>query len=109
MDWMIAFIRQIAVSVCGPTVYGSANGVVVVNFHQHMDKFRQFFSNATNTHPNITFAFEASTVLPSLDVLVKINNIIICTTVCCKPTDRHSYLQYKSNHPIHLKHSLISF
>ena len=29
---MIAFIMQIAVSVCRLTVYGSVNGVVVVNF-----------------------------------------------------------------------------
>ena len=31
MDWMIAFIMQIAVSVYRPTVCGSVNGVVVVN------------------------------------------------------------------------------
>ena len=38
----------------------------------------------------------------------KINNDnTIYTTVNCKPTDRHSYLHYKSNHPIHLKHSII--
>ena len=29
---MIAFIMQISVSVCRLTVYGSVNGVVVVNF-----------------------------------------------------------------------------
>ena len=33
MDWMIAFIMEITVSVCRPTVYGSVNGVVVVNFY----------------------------------------------------------------------------
>ena len=32
VDRMIAFIMQIAVSVCRLTVYGSVNGVVVVNF-----------------------------------------------------------------------------
>ena len=32
MDWMIAFIMRIAVSVCRLTVYGSVNGVIVVNF-----------------------------------------------------------------------------
>ena len=32
MDWMIAFIIQMAVSVCRLTVYGSVNGVVVANF-----------------------------------------------------------------------------
>ena len=59
------------------------------------------------THPNITFTYEASTALPFLDVLAKVNNNTIYTTVNCKPTDRHSYLHYKSNHPIHLKHSII--
>ena len=37
MDWMIAFIMQIAVSVCRLTAYGSANGVVA-NFYQHIQK-----------------------------------------------------------------------
>ena len=32
MDWMIAFVMQIAVSVCRLTVYGRVNGVIVVNF-----------------------------------------------------------------------------
>ena len=36
MDRMIAFIMQIAVSVCRLTVYGSVNGVVVVNFFKHI-------------------------------------------------------------------------
>ena len=34
MDWMIAFVMEIAVSVCRLTVYGSVNGVSVANFHQ---------------------------------------------------------------------------
>ena len=29
MNWMIAFIMEIAVSVCRLAVYGSVNGVVV--------------------------------------------------------------------------------
>ena len=39
--------------------------------------------------------------------IIKINNNTIYTTVHSKPTDRHSYLHYKNNHPIHLKHSII--
>ena len=70
-----------------------------------IDKFKQFSNNANNTHHNIAFTYEASTIT-FFDVLIKINNIY--TTVNCKPTDRHSYLHYKSNHPIHLKHSIIS-
>ena len=66
-----------------------------------------FFDNAYNTHPRITFMYEASTALPFLDVLIKINNNTIYTTVYCKPTDRHSYLHYNCNHSIHLRHSII--
>ena len=37
MDWMIAFIMDIAMSVCRPTVYGSVNGVVA-NIYEHIQK-----------------------------------------------------------------------
>ena len=77
----------------------------MVTWHR---QFKQYFSNANNTHPNITFTYEASTALPFLDVLTKINNDnTIYTTIYCRPTDRHSYLHYKSNQPIHLMHSII--
>ena len=74
-----------------------------------IDNFKQFFNNANNIHPNITFTYETSTALPFLDVLTTTNNNnnnnTIYTTAYCKSTDRHSYLHYKSNHPIHVKHS----
>ena len=70
-------------------------------------QIRTICRNASNTHPNITFTYEASTALPFLDVLIKINNdSTIYTTVYCKPTDRHSHWHYESNHPINLKHSI---
>ena len=91
-----------------PTVYYRYIDDIFMIWSHGIDKFEQFFSNANNTHPSITFTYEASTALPFLDVLTKINNDnTIYTTVNCKPTDRHSYLHYKSNHPIHLKHSII--
>ena len=77
----------------------------MVTWHRQI---RIFFSNANNTHSNITFTYEASTALPFLDVLIKINNnSTIYTTAYCKPTDKHSYLHYKCNHPIHLDHCMI--
>ena len=36
MDWMIAFVMMIAVSVCRLSVYCSVNGVSVVNFYSHI-------------------------------------------------------------------------
>ena len=93
-----------------PTVYYRYIDDIFMIWLHGIDKFEQFFRNAKNTHPNITFTSEASTALPFLDVLTKINNDnTIYTTVYCKPTDRHSYLHYKSNHPIHLKHSIYFF
>ena len=72
-----------------------------------MDKFKHLLDNASNTHPNITLTYEATIALPFLDVLVKTNNNTIYTTVCSRPTDRHSHLHYGSNHPIHLRHSIV--
>ena len=93
-----------------PTVYYRYIDDIFMIWSHGIDKFEQFFRNANNTHPSITFTYEASTALPFLDVLTKINNDnTIYTTVNCKPTDRHRYLHYKSNHPIHLKHSIIFF
>ena len=91
-----------------PTVYYRYIDDIFMIWSHGIVKFKQFFSNANNTHPNTTFTYEASTALPFLDVLIKINNdSTIYTTVYCMPTDRHSYMHYKSNHPIHQKHSMI--
>ena len=69
--------------------------IIIYIYIYGMGKLRKFFSNAKITHPNITFTYEASTSLPILDVLMKINNAIY-TTVCCKPTDRHGFLHLKT-------------
>ena len=89
-----------------PTVYYGYIDDIFMIWPHGTDKFKLFFNSANNTHSNITFTYEASTALPFLDVLVKINNAIN-TTVFCRPTDRHSYLHHKRNHPIHLRHSII--
>ena len=91
-----------------PTVYYRCIDDIFMIWSHGMDKFKQFFGNANKTHPSNTFTYEASTALPFLDVLAKINNDnTIYTTVYCKPTNRHSFLHSNSNHPIHLKHSII--
>ena len=78
----------------------------MVTWHGQIKTF--FLHNANNSHPIITFTYEASTALPLLDVLIKNNdNNTVNTTVFCRPTDRHSRLHCKSNHPINLKHSII--
>ena len=65
--------------------YRYIDDIFLISAHD-IDKLKQFFNNANNTHPNITFTYEASSVLPFLDVLIKINNTIY-TTVYHKPTD----------------------
>ena len=76
-----------------PTVYYRYIDDIYVIWH---GQIQTIFYNANNTHPNITFTYEASTALPLLDVVIKINNNTIYTTAYCKPTDRYSYLHYSS-------------
>ena len=90
-----------------PTVYYRYIDDIFMIWSHGIDKFEQFLHNPTNTHHNTTFAYEVSTALPLLDVLIRINNNnTIYTTAYCMPTDRHSYLHYKGNLPIHLMHDL---
>ena len=91
-----------------PNVYYRYINDIFLIWARGIDKLNHFFHTASNTHPNITFTYEASSALPFMDMLSKIkNNTNIYTFAYCKPTDRHSYLHYKSNHPIHVKHSII--
>ncbi|KAJ8034184.1 hypothetical protein HOLleu_20915 [Holothuria leucospilota] len=41
-----------------------------------------------------------------LDVMVTIHDDNIVTSVYSKPTDRHTFMHFKSFHPIHIKHSI---
>ena len=63
-----------------PTVYYRYIDDILMSCSHGIDKFEQFFGNANNTHPNITFMYEASTAQHFLDVLIKINNNTIDTT-----------------------------
>ena len=93
-----------------PTVYHRYIDDIFMIWAHGIDKFKQFFNNANNTHRNITFTYEAYTALPFLVVLIIINkNNTIYTIAYSKPTDRHNYLNYKGNHPIHLTHSIYFF
>ena len=43
----------------------------------------------------------------SLMLLLRLNHGEFITDVCCKPTDGHQYLHFKSCHPSHTKSSII--
>lgn len=61
-----------------------------------------------NFHHSIKFIFEYSdTSVPFLDVLVRIKNNSISTSLYNKPTDSHVYLNFNSRHPTNLKKSVI--
>ena len=60
-------------------------------------------------HPTIKFTFESSsTDIPFLDTRVYIDkDRKLRTTLYKKPTDRQFLLHYQSNHPTHIKESII--
>ncbi|KAJ8045213.1 hypothetical protein HOLleu_08171 [Holothuria leucospilota] len=67
-----------------------------------------FIRDLNNAHGSIKFTHHFSpTSLPFLDVLVSLRDSSIHTSVYCKPTDRHAYLQYTSFHPNHIKESIV--
>ncbi|KAJ8050509.1 hypothetical protein HOLleu_03738 [Holothuria leucospilota] len=64
---------------------------------------------ANNFHTSIKFTLESfKSDIPFLDTRVKIGtDNKISTSVFCKPTDKHTYLKYFSNHPLHIKNSTV--
>ena len=58
-------------------------------------------------HPSIEFTSEiSSTGLSCLDVEMRIKDNAISTSVHYKPTDKHAYLRYDSNHPLKCRDSI---
>ncbi|XP_033114181.1 uncharacterized protein LOC117114603 [Anneissia japonica] len=73
-----------------------------------IDALELFKTHANAFHPTIKFTFEHSQhTLPFLDVSVKVTDGKLSTSLYCKPTNRHCYLNYNSFHPLKLKQSLI--
>ena len=72
------------------------------------DSLRHFLEHANNIHQNVIFTHECpKTTLPFLDASVQIAQNNMFTNIHKKPTDRHSYLQYISCHPVYIKNSII--
>ena len=73
-----------------------------------IDTLQTFLENANKTLPNISFSHEySSTAVSFLDVMTKINNGIISTSLYKKNTDNHLNVHYTSCHPKHMKNSII--
>lgn len=73
------------------------------------EALRNFEEMTNNFHTSIKFTLESSkSDIPFLDTRVKIGtDNAISTSVFCKPTDKHTYLNYFSNHPLHIKNFIV--
>ena len=91
-----------------PTAYFRYIDDIFLIWPHGIDTLLTFLENANRTHPNISFTYEySSTAVSFLDVIIKINNGIISTSLYKKNTDNHRYLHYTSCHPMHMKNSII--
>jgi len=67
-------------------------------------ELQKFVTFANSFHPTIKFTMESSTEkIAFLDLNICLDMNQVYTTTYHKPTDAHSYLHYKSNHPAHQK------
>ena len=58
-------------------------------------------------NPHLEHTIESSdTQLPSLDVLIQIEETSVNTSIYNKPTDSFNYLHFASNHPAHIKRNI---
>ena len=73
-----------------------------------LDNLNAFFTSCNDFHPSIKFTHSYSDVeIPFLDVMVQVNHDSIATTLYCKPTDTHTYLNFNSSHHVSLKKSIV--
>ena len=93
-----------------PTAYFRYIDDISVILPHGIDTLQTFLENAKRTHPKISYTHEySSTAVSFLDVIIKINNGIISTSLYNKNTDNHRYLHYTSCHPMHMKNSITFF
>ena len=60
-----------------------------------------------NLHHQLEHTIECSNAqLPSLDVLIKIEETSVITSIYNKPTDSFNYIHFASNHPAHIKRNI---
>ena len=76
-------------------------------FHGTELELKQFVEYCNSVHDSIKFTIEYSKVSVNfLDIITYISNGRINSTLYVKPTDTHSYLDYKSCHPQSNKSSI---
>ncbi len=70
---------------------------------EKLDKYLQF---VRMHHPALQYTVDISSSVNMLDTTLLISNNTIESTLYCKPTDTHSYLNYNSSHPHSCKNSI---
>ena len=76
-------------------------------FHGSEEELLKFVDHLNNIHDSIKFTANYSKdKIQFLDLWIKNIKGSICTDLFIKPTDSHSYLDYNSCHPIHMKRSI---
>ena len=72
-----------------------------------MDSLLEFINHLNTVHSTIKFTSDISpTEIAFLDLIIYIMGNKLYTRLHTKPTDRHMYLNYNSEHPMSLKRSI---
>ena len=91
-----------------PLFHVRFNDDIIMIWTHGGEELEQFKTRANSTHPSIKFTTEiSSNSLPFLDVHVCVTDTGIKTSLYRKPTDRPTYLIYRSFHPHHIKSSIV--
>ena len=80
----------------------------IFSIWQHGEaRLRAFTTELNARHPSIQFTWDVSeSLVPFLDVNVRLEDSAISTDLYVKPTDTHQYLHPASCHPGHVKRSI---
>jgi hypothetical protein len=73
------------------------------------EQLQNFLNHLNSLRPSIQLTKEtkSDSVIPFLDVLVIRRETTLATEVYRKPTHAGRYLNFRSNHPLHMKRGLI--
>jgi hypothetical protein len=73
------------------------------------ERLQNFLSHFNNFRPSIQFTVEIVSAIPFLDLLVIRKEMTLTTKIYREPSHTGRYLNFKSNHPPHVKRGLIQF
>ena len=87
-----------------PTLYVRFVDDIFGTWDHGIDALLQFHDQANRIHPNIKVELKwERQKIAFLDTMVRLENEKIETSLYSKPTDKHTYLHIKSEHPISVK------